>query len=325
MHPCWQLLERHHDVLNDASVLWLDPPERHALIKADDRCITPNRALHRQQPDQWYAPDTAWPQDVEQVVLFYPKAKGRLEWWLDQIQQQAANARLWILGENLGGIKSLPKRVAPWASCDKVDSARHCGLFAVQREQALPTDQHWLSFDWNGHRIHALPGVFSQNRLDTGTAVLLSQLPQLSGSLLELGCGSGVLSLALLKGNTQNQLTTVDIDWLATTSTERTLVEAGLADRAKVLWCDGLSEVPPARYDHLVTNPPFHTGLRTHYEPSERFFAASHEWLKPGGSLWWVANDFLDYQSVLKKGAFEVQQMTRERGFRVFRAVLRKG
>jgi len=324
MHPCWQILERHRDSLDDSSVLWLDAPEAHPLIKSSDHCITPNRALHIQQPNQWLAPNTAWPNSVEQLVLFYPKAKGRLEWWLRQIQQHSANAKLWIVGENLGGIKSLPKRVAPWAACDKLDSARHCGLFEVQLDKPLPADQDWLSFDWNGHSIYALPGVFSQNRLDTGTAVLLNHLPQLSGKLLELGCGSGVLSLALLTSNTDNRLTTLDIDWLATTSTERTLSEAGVADRAEVIWSDGLSEVPAARYDHLITNPPFHTGLRTHYEPSERFFAASHDWLKPGGSLWWVTNDFLDYQRVLKKSAFEVKEVAHERGFRVYRA-LRKG
>ncbi|PTY36923.1 hypothetical protein BGP77_06460 [Saccharospirillum sp. MSK14-1] len=324
MHPCWQILERHRDSLDATSVLWLDPPQSHSLIKTGDHCITPNRANHRQNPAQWLAPDADWPATVDHLVLFYPKAKGRLEWWLRQVQQQAAGATLWIVGENLGGIKSLPKRVSPWARCDKLDSARHCGLFEVRQENALPAGQDWLSFNWNDHTIHALPGVFSQNRLDTGTAVLLGQLPALSGELLELGCGSGVLSLALLNGDQQNHLTTVDIDWLATTSTQRTLTDAGMADRAEVIWSDGLSEVPVQRYDHLITNPPFHTGIRTHYEPSERFFAASHDWLKPGGSLWWVANDFLDYQAVLQKGAFEVQQLAHERGFRVYRAV-RKG
>lgn len=324
MHPCWQILERHRDELDTKTVLWLDPPHAHALIKTHDHCITPDRTLHRANPDQFSAPDSIWPQQIEQLVLFHPKAKGRLEWWLHQFQQQNIPAQLWLVGENLGGIKSLPKRLAPWAHCDKLDSARHCGLFDVHLEKLLPADQDWMHFDWNDQRIYALPGVFSQNRLDTGTAVLLEHLPALTGELLELGSGSGVISLALLNGAANNRLTTVDIDWLAIASTKRTLAEAGLSEGADIIWSDGLSEVPPRRFDHLVTNPPFHTGLRTHYEPSERFFAASHDWLKAGGSLWWVANDFLDYQSALKKGAFEVQEVAHQRGFRVYRAV-RKG
>ncbi|WP_108124624.1 class I SAM-dependent methyltransferase [Saccharospirillum mangrovi] len=324
MHPCWQLLERHHTELTDTQVLWLDPPEPNAIIKANDYCITSNRALHAARQEQWLAPDADWPNGTEHIVVFYPKAKGRLEWWLHQVQQQAPKARLWIVGENLGGIKSLPKRLNDWAECEKVDNARHCVLFEVRFEHAKTDAQDWLSFDWNQHRIHALPGVFSQNRLDTGTAVLLAQLPALNGQLLELGCGSGVLSLALLLRDDSAKLTTVDIDWLAVTSTKRTLTEAGLADRVDVQWSDGLADVTPHRFDHLITNPPFHTGLRTHYEPSERFFAASHEWLKPGGSLWWVANDFLDYQRVLKAGAFDVNQVAHERGFRVFEAKRRR-
>lgn len=315
------MLERHQDTLIDQTMLWLDPPEPHALIRSSDCCITPLRSLNQLNPQQWSAPDAPWPAQPDGIVLFYPKAKGRLEWWLQQIQHKAPKARLWIVGENLGGIKSLPKRLDPWASCEKLDTARHCALFEVHPQQPIPTSESWQAFDWQGHRIQALPGVFSQNRLDTGTAVLLSQLPALDGQLFELGCGSGVLSLALLSQNPKARLITTDIDWMAVTSTQHNLDNAGLAERAEVIWSDGLGDIPKQRFDHLITNPPFHSGLRTHYEPSERFFAASHDWLNSGGSLWWVTNDFLDYQSALKAGAFNVQEVVRERGFKVYKAV----
>lgn len=322
MHPCWQLLERHADTLQTQPLLWLDPPEDHALIKASDHCVTPSRALFNRRAAQAQAPDESWPEEVETALLFYPKAKGRLEWWLQQVMAKAPRARLWVVGENQGGIKSLPKRVAGWADSDKLDSARHCALYEIRAREPMPAADDWLSFSWQNFQVQALPGVFSQNRLDAGTAVLLDALEPLDGDLLELGCGSGILSLALLSRSPAAQLTTVDIDWLAVQSARRTLADAGLDKRAEVLWSDGLQEVPHWRYDHLVTNPPFHTGLRTHYEPSEAFFAASHNWLKPGGSLYWVANEFLDYQRVLAAGRFEVVELAHARGFRVYRARL---
>ncbi len=51
-------------------------------------------------------------------------------------------------------------------------------------------------------QICALPGVFSQNRLDVGTAVLLPHLSQVtSGKIADLGCGAGVISAYLAKLN----------------------------------------------------------------------------------------------------------------------------
>jgi 16S rRNA (guanine1207-N2)-methyltransferase len=43
--------------------------------------------------------------------------------------------------------------------------------------------------------ICALPGVFSQNHLDVGTAVLLPYLNQVkSGRIADFGCGAGIIS-----------------------------------------------------------------------------------------------------------------------------------
>ncbi len=43
------------------------------------------------------------------------------------------------------------------------------------------------------------PGIFSWDRLDPGTALLLRHLPSLSGKGADLGCGLGILSLAVLR------------------------------------------------------------------------------------------------------------------------------
>lgn len=324
MHPTWQLLERHAATLDAERLLWVDPPEPHALIKPGDALVTPDRSVYASRPGQALTPDDPWPDDLDGLVLFHPKARGRLEWWLARLGEAAGRASIRVVGENQSGIKSLARRVRDSARVGKIDSARHCVLLDYQPLATGPAGPGWHSFEYDTRRVYALPGVFSQNRLDTGTAVLLDHLPALGGEVLELGCGSGVIGLDLLGRSATARLTAVDLDWLALASARRTLEEAGLLDRAELIWSDGPAEVPPRRFDALVSNPPFHTGLRTHYEPSERFFAASGDWLKPGGELWWVANDFLDYRRNLASGRFNVDEIAHERGFRVYRAVLKK-
>lgn len=320
MHPTWQLLERHRDEWQQDTVLWIDPPEDHELVTADDGLVTLNRRLYQYTRARRFTTEDSWPEDVARVVLFYPKAKERLDWWLSQIQQHSPTAQLYVVGENNGGIKSLAKRVNAFAQVEKLDTARHCALFAVQITGDLQPSDGWRSFDHGGCHVHALPGVFSQQRLDKGTALLLDTLPTFTGRILEFGCGSGVLACDLLSRSESAHLTAVDIDWAAVTSTTRTLQDNGYEHRSRVLWSDGLTEVPKEPYDVLVTNPPFHAGIKTHYEPSERFFRECHAWLRPGGELWWVANDFLDYQSVLDKAFRYCDEKRHERGFRIFRA-----
>ncbi len=52
--------------------------------------------------------------------------------------------------------------------------------------------------------VASLPGVFSQKKLDVGTALLLNNLPEvMQGKVLDFGCGAGgVISCFIGKKNT---------------------------------------------------------------------------------------------------------------------------
>ncbi|MHA7879363.1 MAG: methyltransferase [Saccharospirillum sp.] len=323
MHPCWQLLERHTSELNARAVLWLDPPEPHQLMKADDRALCLSQSSASQSPAPTLLPGHAITEPITLIVLFLPKAKRRLDWWLRQIESLALPVPVWIVGENDAGIKSIVKRLAPHISASKIDSARHCGLLECRLETPLPQQDAWHYYEVDGLRVGALPGVFSQEKLDVGTRLLLASLPTVNGHVFEFGCGAGVICLWLLKHSPSCQIVATDIDWLAVDSTRHNVQQSGVTERCEVIWSDGMSQVPAQRFDMLITNPPFHTGIRTHYEPSERFFLEADHWLKPGGELWWVANDFLNYQALLGRSFQSVSEVDRGQGFRVYRAIKR--
>ena len=118
------------------------------------------------------------------------------------------NAHILLIGEKNGGIKSTPKLTATYLSnCKKIDSARHCMLFIGQYNAGQPDfnledwyKYYFVNVQGLALKIAALPGVFSQESLDKGTAVLLNKLPEvMAGKVLDFGCGSGVIACVLGK------------------------------------------------------------------------------------------------------------------------------
>lgn len=337
MHTTFQILERHRSTLQDHQIHWFDAPSQSDLIKHSDQQFN----LHWSNDNQLSLDDQ---QSIENLsistgelnILFFPKSKERLDWWLAKISEQLKeNQQLWIVGENNSGIKSIEKRVKAHFDAFKIDSARHCVLVELRQTATLSAEHSsWQNYSLSlpntqepnsaSKQIFSLPGVFSAAKLDKGSAILLQQLPQLNGHVLEFGCGAGVLSLAIAEQAGVNKLVATDIDALAILSTQKTLAANDLQHKAQLHWSDGLANVEQQRFDAIVTNPPFHQGIKTAYAASEEFFAQAHNWLKPGGQLIWVANDFLSYQPYLAAEFEEVVELTRERGFKVLMATKSK-
>jgi len=127
------------------------------------------------------------------------------------------------------------------------------------------------------------PGVFSANKVDTGTSVLLKKvsIPE-QGKILDLGCGIGVVGIVI--SNEQHNLKThfIDINSRATELTLKNIKKYKLrntsvftGDYMKVL------EENKFLYDAIYFNPPIRLGKKT-YLPHIRKAA---EFLTTGGVM----------------------------------------
>jgi 16S rRNA (guanine1207-N2)-methyltransferase len=322
MHPTFQLLERHATILSQTTTFWFDAPEDSSLIKAGDKQFSLNHSASNSMSLEENNIETA---DIN--VLFYPKAKDRLTWWLNQLMAQLKDhQQIWVIGENNGGIKSLAKHTKDQFECFKVDSARHCALIELRPTVKPENDNPWKNYNpWKSYHykditVFSLPGVFSAAKLDKGTELLLASLPHLKGSVLEFGCGAGILTLALAKQDNVIQVTTVDIDALAVRSTIKSAQHNKLDHKIKAVWSAGTSQLNEQKFDFIVTNPPFHQGIKTTYAATEDFFSQAHKWLKPRGRIIWVANDFLSYEPGLQAHFIDIETLDRKKGFKVMQA-----
>lgn len=262
---------------------------------------------------------------AQDIVLILPRERERLEMLLHALaSSMPPQSTLWLTGENRSGIKSSIKRLSPYfQSVFKVDSARHCALFRACHPTP-PTPFYlesykktWpLTFSGAEINIVSLPGTFAHGRLDRGTELLLDTLDELkpTGKVLDFACGSGVIGLSLLRLNPATGLTLLDVSALALESARCSLSANNM--QATVLASDGFSHLE-GRFDWIISNPPFHSGISSDLGIAKNFFAGADDFLTETGKILLVCNHHLPYPAWLRDYFTRVEIVRAAWGFKV--------
>ncbi|HSZ52640.1 MAG TPA: methyltransferase [Caulobacteraceae bacterium] len=206
--------------------------------------------------------------------------------------------------------------------CDAAESGRRHHRICVIRRPAKPSGLAEAIAAGAPQFVEALqlwsqPGVFSWDQLDEGTSKLLAVLPPLAGRGADLGCGLGVLSLAVLRNAAVTELTAIDIDRRAVEAARRNVTN----ERARIVHGD-VRQTALSGLDFVVTNPPFHAGGREDRDLGAGFIAAAARALRRGGRCLLVANVALPYEAPLGSAFRQVRTLDRSGGYKVLEAVL---
>jgi 16S rRNA (guanine1207-N2)-methyltransferase len=169
-------------------------------------------------------------------------------------------------------------------------------------------------------RLSAASGVFSAQRLDPGTAVLLRKAvlpePSTSGALLDLGCGYGPLACALAVVAPQATVYAVDVNERALDLTRTNADQLGVGGRVVATPPDGVPE--EVRFAQIWSNPPIRVGKAELHALLDRWLIR----LAPDGVTWLVVARHLGGDSLaewLSGRGWQVQRHASQRGFRVLR------
>ena len=191
-------------------------------------------------------------------------------------------------------------------------------------------DEHYFSADpsvpfkrqpvratvW-GHELSLTSGsgVFAQGRLDIGTAILFRETqPPAAGTFLDLGCGFGMIGLALAVAVPAARVWAVDVNERAVLLANENAAALGVADRVTALTPD---EVPAdVRFDEIWSNPPIRIG-------KQALHALLLTWLPrlaPGGRAVMVVGKNLGADSLqrwLGEQGYPTERLASAKGFRV--------
>ncbi len=165
-----------------------------------------------------------------------------------------------------------------------------------------------------GLGLWSQPGLFSWDRLDPGSALLVRSVEDLTGSGVDVGCGYGALSVALLRNPAVRDLLLIDNDRRAVDASRRNIHDP----RAQFAHADARAALAAVNdLDFALVNPPFHAGGREDRDLGRELVAAAAGALKRGGLCRVVANVALPYEAAMAAEFSAVRQIAREGGFKV--------
>ena len=184
-------------------------------------------------------------------------------------------------------------------------------------DPSVPFERESFEADLWGHRLRldTGSGVFSRGHLDHATAVLFRELePPPQGQFLDLGCGYGVIGLALARAVPLANVTAVDVNERAILLANDNARAAGLDPR--FVAC--LPEQVPSNqvFDEIWSNPPIRIG-------KEALHGLLLTWLPrlaPGGRMVMVVGKNLGADSLqrwLGEQGWPTTRLASHKGFRV--------
>ena len=256
--------------------------------------------------------------DFSAAVIFLPRAKAAARGLVaDAVRLVQPGGPIWIDGQKTDGIETMIKDVRARVPISAPMSKAHGKIFRFD----APDGEVFA--DWAAAELSpapgyvTLPGVFSADKVDRGSALLASALPvDLSGRIADLGAGWGWLSTQILAQDKVKELHLIEADHTALACARRNVADA----RAVFHWADATRFKPAEKFDFVITNPPFHTSRAADPALGADFIRAAAKVLKPSGVLILVANRHLPYETVLAEMFRDVSEVTKDAGFKVLRA-----
>ena len=204
-------------------------------------------------------------------------------------------------------------------------AAQPAGGQYFEAEPAAASSPRTLAVDIDGMQLDFTTdsGVFSPDRLDAGTRLLLAEAPALADGerrVLDLGCGWGPIACVASLRSPAAEVLAVDVNERALALTAQNAAANG-ADNVAVAHADDVD--PDRRFDRILCNPPIRIGKPALHD----LLATWLDRLAPGGRAHLVVQRHLGSDSLARWLADRGHCVTRlvsKRGYRLLEVQARR-
>ena len=297
--------------------------------------IAANAAANGQERPRLIGPLDPWPERVDVAVLKVPKAGATLDHALHRLAPSLHPGSV-VVGAGMtrhvhtSTLQAFERWVGPTTTSRAVKKARLVHAVPAGRAAGPAPWPRTATVEVPGGAplaVTAHAGVFAGARLDAGTALLLRHLvaPHTSdvpdaagraeagptaaaigtwadvGSVVDLGCGTGIVGAVLGRLAPDAEVTFVDDSALAVASARATWSAAHGDRPATFVHGDALTDPAPITADLVVVNPPFHRDHAVGDRTAWRMFQQARDALPVGGRLVVVGNRHLAHHAKLAR------------------------
>lgn len=317
-------LSRLETAQRDGAFAWPDGPVW-LVETAPDLWMPPGADLHvthgfKPALDKWLKRGAAQgaPDAPGLAVMSVPRSKTLAR----ALVVEAARAPFVVIdGQKTDGVDSLHRALRGLGAATQTLTKGHGRVFWFAPDKGLRERlEPWRSPgpQQADDGFFRQPGVFSETRIDPGSAGLAAVLPDKPGRrIVDLGAGWGHLSHAIMERGGVEQLHLVEADARALDCARLLLKDE---PRITFHWADARTFRLPDPVDTVVMNPPFHEGRTGAPDLGQAFIDTAAALLSPRGTLWMVANRHLPYEDALSRNFRAVQELEGTSAFKLFRA-----
>jgi 16S rRNA (guanine1207-N2)-methyltransferase len=272
-----------------------------------------------------------------QIALDIPKGRKLTRHWLvESYFLLETGGELYIAGANSQGIQSFIKDAQELfgnAVIVGYKKGNRCAL--VRKEGNRKELPEWslepgiapgtwikmnISIKGKELTFFSLPGIFSHDRLDEGTGLLLETIDFPSSSrILDVGCGYGIIGLYAATQAPTSEIDLVDSNRLAIAASQKNRSTNKL-ENVNIISSDLLDHILENHYHLIVSNPPFHAGKEINYSITASLMKQAFQALEPGGKLMIVANQFIRYDYLMKEVFGNSQKIVQTNRFHILTA-----
>lgn len=185
-----------------------------------------------------------------------------------------------------------------------------------ENDKTVKSERRNIKFKFKDREYNFISdnGVFSKDKFDYGTRTLLDSIDinTLSGNVLDLGCGIGVVGIILKSINNNINIDMVDINERALDLAKENLRINNIDNH---IFKSDVYDSITNKYNYIITNPPIRAGKAV----VRKFLLDSYEYLDKEGILYFVMRKDHGVKSMIKEleDKFIINIINKDKGFYV--------